>query len=58
MGCKSQTQLIEHTYDNSIFSFIKKSPILFSIGDALIYILINSVKEFSFLHTLSSIYYL
>ena len=37
---------------------LKKSPILFSIGDAPIYIPNNSVKEFSFLHTLSSIYYL
>ena len=55
-GCKSQTQLSEHTHDNSVFSFLKRSPILFSIGHAPIYIPINSVKEFFVLHTLSRIY--
>ena len=44
---------ISGSYGNSIFSFLRKL-ILFSIVVAPIYIPTNSVREFPFLHTLSS----
>ena len=45
-------------YANQLFLVFKGTSILFSIVAALIYIPINCVGGFPFLHTLSSICYL
>jgi len=48
---------IARSYGNSSFSFLRNLHTV-SIITALIYSLTSSVREFSFLHNLSSIYYL